>query len=175
MFRREIKSLADKFDRFMGAIRPIGSSSGLIYTSKALQKSMKDVSDVFRSNAANMWKFYSKTSVDDSLPDNLRPPEGLAPTFEALADAQKAVLSQLPVTLKTLSDHLGEFLNGLHEIPEFTDKRLTDALDEFRNWLVYRAEYLRVRQGKYPASYGWKPFSVEAYFRCFPEEVSCYS
>ncbi|KIO17627.1 hypothetical protein M407DRAFT_227814 [Tulasnella calospora MUT 4182] len=136
-FSEETKDLADKFDEFMRAIRPIGSSSGLIRVAEELQKSMRDVRGAFGSNSAEMWKFYSRTESDE-LPDKLR---------DFPRDPPVPVVSQLPKTMDDLSDHLDAFLKGLGEIPEFSDKRLTGALREFQDWLDYRVEYLDSRRG----------------------------
>ncbi|KAG8930058.1 hypothetical protein FRC01_003354 [Tulasnella sp. 417] len=135
-FSNKIRDLAEKFGEFMRAIRPIGSSSGLIRTSKEPQESTKKVRDAFGSNSAEMWHFYARTGRVE-LPDALR---------DVPKEPRDGILLDLSRTMNDLSDNLAEFSSGLWEIPEFSDKRLTDVLLEFRNWLDYRAQYLESRR-----------------------------
>ncbi|KAG9038724.1 hypothetical protein FS837_001200 [Tulasnella sp. UAMH 9824] len=129
-FSKEVRDLGHKFEEFMRAIRPIGSSSGLICTSKDLQQYMNDVLYGFRSNSAEIWRVFAARSGSDEMPDDLQ--GSLAPA-----------MSLLPNKMGVLSEGLNAFLNGLRDIPEFSDKLLTDSLLEFRDWLVYRAECLQ--------------------------------
>ncbi|KAG8897851.1 hypothetical protein FRC01_011149, partial [Tulasnella sp. 417] len=132
-----IRDLAEKFGEFMRAIRPIGSSIGLISTSEELQKSTKKVRDAFGSNSAETWHLYARTGRVE-LPDALR---------DGLKEPPEGIVLHLSRTMDDLSGNLDEFLSGLDLIPDFSDERLTDALVEFRDWLDYRAQYLESRRG----------------------------
>lgn len=132
-FSTEVLNLGLKFEGFMRTIRPIGSSSGLIFTAKDLQLSMNGVLDAFRSNSAEIWRVFAARTESDEIPSDL---EG----------SSAPAMSLLPKTMSRLSEGLNAFLDGLRDIPEFADKRLTDALVEFRDWLIYRAEVLESRQ-----------------------------
>lgn len=110
----------------MRVIRPIGSSSGLISTSKRLREGIKNVLGEFESNSAEIWREFSLGIGSIELPSELK-------------DVSKHE-SQLPEKMYELSELLREFFNGLCDIPEFSDERLTDALLEFRQWLLFRAD-----------------------------------
>lgn len=117
----------------MRAIRPIGSSSGLIATSRELRAAMKEVLKEFGSNSAEIWREFSLESGSIELPGKLK-------------EVSKRE-SRLPEKMCDLAEHLGAFFNGLCDIPEFSDGRLTDALLEFYEWLLYRAECIASHLG----------------------------
>ncbi|KAG8971635.1 hypothetical protein FRC05_010891 [Tulasnella sp. 425] len=121
----------------MRAIRPIGASSGLIFTSSELKKGIEDVLKAFGSNSAEIWREFSLEVGSIELPARL---QGWS--------TQESASSRLPQTMNELSKQLGALLSGLFDIPEFFDQRLTDALLEFHAWLGYRAECIESQKNR---------------------------
>lgn len=119
----------------MRAMRPIGSSSGLIYSSRKLKRDMNDIRDSFMSNSADLWKEFSWGTDSNEVPEDLR-------------GASMADISLLPRAMKNLSIQLKRFLDNLHSIPEFSDEPLMDALLGFHEWLHYRAERIEFHLGQ---------------------------
>lgn len=120
----------------MRAIRPIGSSSGLIFTSSELKKDMIDVLKEFGSNSAEIWREFSLGVGSNELPVSLQGSSTRSP----------ATLG-LPRAMDGLSERLSALISGLCDIPDFSDQRLTDALFEFHEWLRYRAKCIESHQG----------------------------
>ncbi|KIO25401.1 hypothetical protein M407DRAFT_25304 [Tulasnella calospora MUT 4182] len=127
---RNVQNLNHGFDAFMKAIRPFGSSNGLINTSKKLQNGLYNVLQAFRSNSAETWREFSLGVGSNELPRSL---------VGSSAEPAPGRLD-LANTMKILSILLSDFLKGLNEIPEFSDKPLADSLMEFQTWLDCRAE-----------------------------------
>lgn len=124
----------------MKAIRPFGSSSGLITTSKKLQSSLHKVLGAFKSNSAEIWREFSLGVGSNELPRNLVGSAVAGPVSGNLVLAD---------TMKELSRLLSDFLKGLNEIPEFSDKPLADVLTEFQTSLDCRAERIVSHEGRY--------------------------
>lgn len=122
----KVNDLGHKFEEFMRAIRPIGASSGLIAISKKLREGIKGLLQEFGSNSAKIWTEFSLETGSIELPGKLK-------------DVSKREF-RLPEMMEDLAEDLRVFFNGLCAIPEFSDGRLTDALVEFHEWLLYRAE-----------------------------------
>ncbi|KAG9046937.1 hypothetical protein FS837_003373 [Tulasnella sp. UAMH 9824] len=116
----------------MRAIRPFGSSIGLINTSKEIQAGFQNV---FQALEANLTQIEAEFSLETgSINLNINPADSSA----------KFTTGDLPLELacrmKSLSELLAHFRKGLREIPEFSDKPLADAMVEFQAWLDCRAE-----------------------------------
>lgn len=116
----------------MKAIRPFGSSSGLINTSRHLQDSFYNILQDFRANSAEIWREFSLGVGSNELPKSLA-----GSSAESAPDKLPVLLAE---HIKTLSILLDRYLEGLNEIPEFSDKPLADVLMEFKAWLDCRAE-----------------------------------
>ncbi|KAG8910726.1 hypothetical protein FRC00_007652, partial [Tulasnella sp. 408] len=129
---KEVDDLCHELEEFMRAIRPIGSSSGLISTSRVIRSCMDDVLGEFGSNSAEIWRDFSLGVGSIELPHKLK----VASNPEI----------QLPERMRVLSERLEAFLEGLCDIPEFSDERLKNALLEFREWLLYRAECIALHR-----------------------------
>ncbi|KAG8996738.1 hypothetical protein FRB90_012654, partial [Tulasnella sp. 427] len=65
--------------------------------------------------------------------------EEIPETLRLDSRTDDSAIQSLPDVMDDLAAGLGAFLCGISDIPEFSDKRLTDALKEFRSWIVYRA------------------------------------
>lgn len=122
----------------MRAIRPIGSSSGLISTARELEKDVLNVVKKFGSNSAEIWREFSLGVGSNELP----------PILQGVSSEDSAT-TELPQAMSGLLERLTKFIRGLCEIPEFSDKRLTDALVEFHGWLRYRSECIESRRGSF--------------------------
>lgn len=133
---RNVQEVVNKLDTYMKAIRPFGSSSGLIKTSEELQNGFHSVLQAFQTNSTELCAEFSGTN---DFPIN--------PTKRS-ADT---ITERLPLVLAghmiTLSGLLFEFLKGLREIPEFSDKPLADALRDFQAWLNCRAKLIESHEG----------------------------
>ncbi|KAG8991861.1 hypothetical protein FRB90_001203, partial [Tulasnella sp. 427] len=125
----KVRQLTTRLEEFMRVIRPIGSSSGLIEAAKKFQAQLNRVLQLFQSNSAEIWREFSWCTEMEEIPETLR----FGP------QTANSAIQLLPVVMYDLAKGLDAFLHGISDIPEFSDKRLTDALKEFRSWIVYRA------------------------------------
>ncbi|KAG8958364.1 hypothetical protein FRC00_002820 [Tulasnella sp. 408] len=137
--RTNVQELNDKLETYMKAIRPFGSSSGLIKTSQELQNGFHNVLQAFKANNAEILaEFFSETGSIDLTLNSGNP-------------SAEATTQRLPLMLaghmRSLSGLLSDFLKGLSEIPEFSDKPLADVLGEFQAWLNCRAERIISHEG----------------------------
>ncbi|KAG8903724.1 hypothetical protein FRC01_009015 [Tulasnella sp. 417] len=134
-FEKSVKKLEENLEAFMRAVRPIGSSSGLIHAARSLEKKMSGILDQMKYTAAKIWTKFatSREWPNSALPEDLR--NGQMTSW------------MLAQSFRELSETLQEFLDSLQDIPEFADKRLTDSLAEFQYWLDYRADVLDAYNG----------------------------
>lgn len=130
-----MKDLEENLEIFMRAVRPIGSSSGLIHAARKLEEEMMTILDQMRFTAAKIWTKFATTKErpQSILPEDLR--NGPMTSWK------------LAKSFRSLSETLQEFLESLQDIPEFADKRLEDSLEAFRYWLEYRANALNAYEG----------------------------
>ncbi|KAG8955142.1 hypothetical protein FRC04_009599 [Tulasnella sp. 424] len=136
-FERSVKNLEEDLETFMRAVRPVGSSSGLIRAAKKLDEEITVILNQMRYTTAKIWTKFatSKERPHSKLPEDLQNVKTLAASWK------------LAKSFQTLSDTLQEFLDSLQDIPEFEDKRLTDSLEAFHHWLNYRANTLSAYSG----------------------------
>ncbi|KAG9043062.1 hypothetical protein FS837_010067 [Tulasnella sp. UAMH 9824] len=135
LFEKSVKELEENLEIFMRAVRPIGSSSGLIHAARNLEDQMMKILDQMRFTAAKIWTKFAtnKERPQSVLPEDLR--NGPMTSW------------MLAKSFRSLSETLREFLESLQDIPEFADKRLEDSLEAFRYWLEYRANALNAYEG----------------------------
>ncbi|KIO23691.1 hypothetical protein M407DRAFT_26893 [Tulasnella calospora MUT 4182] len=130
-FKKSIHELDHRLDEFMRAVRSVGSSSQLILSTIELQRRMTDILEVFRSNAMSIYNGFAE-SASPELPD----------IFQSNSPHRTQKSSQdqkpFPELLADISEELGNFLKSLSDIPEFSDKKLTDSILAFEGWLIYR-------------------------------------
>ncbi|KIO25365.1 hypothetical protein M407DRAFT_210637 [Tulasnella calospora MUT 4182] len=139
LFSQAMKSLNPTFEAFMRALRLIGSSSRLIHTSEELQSRLNNVSDLFKSNSAEIWKDFSGGLGSDGLPSELQGSSG---------PGTPSAINLLPCIMYDLSETLKTFLGRLGDIPEFWGQDLTDALHEFGDWIRFRAGRILTHRGR---------------------------
>ncbi|KAG8915876.1 hypothetical protein FRC01_003478, partial [Tulasnella sp. 417] len=130
-FERNIKDLEGELDSFMAAIRPIGSSSGLIRTAMELKRQNLSLLEQCRFVSSRILRRVT-TKRQNSIPEQLREKSSRSVDFAK--------------TFKNLSFTIEEFLDGLADIPEFWDKNLTDILQDTCDWLNDRADAIRANQ-----------------------------
>ncbi|KAG9049969.1 hypothetical protein FS837_008319 [Tulasnella sp. UAMH 9824] len=131
-FDKRVVDLENGLDQFEREVRRLGSSSGLIRATHEVRKHLLQLFDAFRSDSESIYRMFGEKPHYE-IPDVFRPRslDYLGPTV----DQQQGILE----LFEELSDDLEEFLNSLLDIPEFTDKRLTDSIGAFQGWLEYRA------------------------------------
>lgn len=133
---RKIHNLENRIHEFTRAVRPLGSSSGLIFSTIRLRGHMTDVQDVFFANAASIYVAFGEKPRSE-LPQVLRVHS------PATSGRQAGSMKDFPDLLEGFASELREFLASLRDIPEFSDKGLTDSLEAFATWLDYRANGLQ--------------------------------
>lgn len=116
----------------MAAVRSIGSSSGLIRTATELKRE-------------NSRALEGCISISRKICNRL-PPRRRNSLPEQLREGQSHPVD-LARIFKIQSFILEEFLAGLEDIPEFSDKRLKDILEESCDWLANRANWICANQG----------------------------
>ncbi|KAG9009636.1 hypothetical protein FRB90_008227 [Tulasnella sp. 427] len=135
-FNTKLMDLEEEIHGFTRAVRPLGSSSGLIFSAIRLPRRMKDIRDVFYANASTLYEAFGETH-DSDLPRSFRK---YAPEKY---DRQNDSRGNFPTLLRGLAGELREFLDSLRDIPEFSDKALPESLEAFASWLDYRANGLQ--------------------------------
>lgn len=130
-YEKNAKDLDHDLDAFMQAVRPIGSSSRLIHTAMELKRQISSALNACGDLCGEIWDRLSLNKNMSNLPRRMR-----NPGWSSHSSAR------MPKLFKELSSTLDTFLDRLDDIPEFSDKRFTDFLREFRNWLEYRADAL---------------------------------
>ncbi|KAG8929538.1 hypothetical protein FRC01_004188 [Tulasnella sp. 417] len=140
-FKKSLHDLDHRLDEFMRAVRSLGSSSQLILSALELQRRMMDILDVFRLNAISIYTAFAESDSPE-LPD----------IFQSNSPQRTRKHSQnpkqFPELLADISEQLGNFLKSLSDIPEFSDKKLTDSILAFEGWLIYRTGSLEDFHGQ---------------------------
>ncbi|KAG9009637.1 hypothetical protein FRB90_008228 [Tulasnella sp. 427] len=135
-FKKSVRNLDHKLDDFTRAVRPLGSSSQLILSARNIGERMADIQNAFRLNSCSIYKTYGDKSVDQELPD----------IFEDMPSAElepPATPQKFHKLFYRVSEELDDFMKSLSDIPEFSDKKLSDSILAFETWLMYRAHDLR--------------------------------
>ncbi|KAG8987437.1 hypothetical protein FRB90_003346 [Tulasnella sp. 427] len=131
-FQKKLKDLEVEIDKFTGAVRPLGSSSGLIFSAIRLPRRMREIGDIFYANASFIYDTFGESRRSE-LPQNFKT---YAPDN---VDRDPGSVGDFPNLLRGLASELREFLDSLRDIPEFSDKALPESLEMFASWLEYRA------------------------------------
>lgn len=139
--RREIKNLESQIHEFIDGVRPLGSSSGLIFSARRLRYRMAEIQDRFSANAAAIYVAF-RENLTSELPEDLRVRSPV--NF----GRQGGSMESFPDLLQDLASEVREFMHSLRDIPEFSDKGLTESLDAFAAWMDYRANGLQDFGGK---------------------------
>ncbi|KAG8917598.1 hypothetical protein FRC01_002349, partial [Tulasnella sp. 417] len=135
-FAGRIHDLEDRIHDFTRAVRPLGSSSGLIFSAIRVRRRMTEIQDVFYANAAAIYVAFGEKPGSE-LPLRLR---RYSP---AKSGRQAGSVKDFPDLLTGFASELREFLYSLCDIPEFSDKALTDSIEGLATWLEYRANGLQ--------------------------------
>ncbi|KAG8929539.1 hypothetical protein FRC01_004189 [Tulasnella sp. 417] len=133
---RGIRSLEDRIHECTRAVRPLGSSSGLIFSAIGVRRHMTEIQDVFFANAAAIYVAFGEKPESELHPK-------LRSYSPAKSGRQAGDMKDFPDYLTGFASELRQFLNSLYDIPEFSDKALTDSIEGFAAWLDYRANGLQ--------------------------------
>ncbi|KIO25425.1 hypothetical protein M407DRAFT_25224 [Tulasnella calospora MUT 4182] len=106
LFEKSVKDLEENLETFMRAVRPIGSSSGLIRAARKIEEEMITILDQMRYTTAKIW---TKFATSRERPHSVLP--------EDLRNGQMASW-MLVKSFRTLSETLQEFLDSLEDIPD---------------------------------------------------------
>ena len=151
-FNKRIGQVDTELQNFANAVRPLGSSVGLISSSYNLRARLQQVLYLFRENASNTFK----DKVTSDPPEPLRPfssrkkskTRRQRPTHTLRPNAPlEKDLESFPQQLELLSKDLVSFLHFLHDIPEFTDEGLNGVVLSFEADLKYWASCLKEFDG----------------------------
>ncbi|CUA69549.1 putative WD repeat-containing protein slr0143 [Synechocystis sp, PCC 6803 substr. Kazusa] [Rhizoctonia solani] len=142
-FDQQIHSLRLKLQSFASAIRPLGSSVGLINATHQIRAHLIQIRDFFRENA---------TQLFDALPRpvnvGIRPPIGeewgksWRHSYWASNQTSETNIDKLPDELKSLATELRLFLKRLGEVPDFADSAVKTSIMAFEVDLKYHASCL---------------------------------
>ncbi|KAG8929533.1 hypothetical protein FRC01_004183 [Tulasnella sp. 417] len=160
-FDKRVVEFENRLHEFEREVRRLGSSSGLIHATHEVREQLVQIFEVFRSYSASIYLMFGEKTICET-PDVFRP--HLLDHSGSTADLKRDILD----LLKELSDGLDEFLDSLRDIPEFTDKRLTNSIVAFQGWLEYRAEGLEDFKGDLQVP------AVKLYVQGLMEEMAKY-
>ncbi|KAG8975911.1 hypothetical protein FRC05_004842 [Tulasnella sp. 425] len=122
-FKKSVQGLGHRLDDFIRA------------------KRMTVLLDVFRQNSISIYKAFGENDSPEQ-PDifHSNSPHRTQKPFQQL--------KELTDLLENISEELGNFLKSLSDIPEFSDKKLTDSILAFEGWLIYRTGNLEDFRGQ---------------------------
>jgi len=133
------KGLARDLNRLANVSRDLGSSVGIVKSSRKLRDQIINIRLLVRMNAS------------DLFPKIVRRPTGVLTGFHlasepkensGLGSHQKLELEWLPAQFKLLVDDIKFFISCLKDFPDFTDESLYDALTDFEDEAKYLSELL---------------------------------
>ncbi|KAG8903781.1 hypothetical protein FRB99_002771 [Tulasnella sp. 403] len=160
LFNKRIRQVDTELLNFGNAVRPLGSSVGLISSSFQLRARLQQILHLFRENASDIFPDRVKRELVEPLkPLSSRkksktrlsrqgPTRQIRPYTELTSD-----LEQFPAQFELLAKDLVTFLHFLHDIPEFRDEGLNTSVLSFDTDLKYWASCLKEfkQQFQYPA------------------------
>ncbi|KIO21825.1 hypothetical protein M407DRAFT_28592 [Tulasnella calospora MUT 4182] len=157
-FKKRVRQVDKQLLTLGNAVRPLGSSVGLLCSSYNLRARLQRILHLFRENASE--GFPNKIKKESpGLPQPLSPQKKRAKRRRSLAVQHRLThftpdLKELPLEFELLAKDLATFLRFLHDIPEFRDESLNASVLSFEGDLKYWASCLAEFKGKfrYPAT-----------------------
>lgn len=150
MARRRIRQVDEQLLTFGNAVRPLGSSVGLISSSYNLRARLQQILHLFRENASEAFPNKVKKEPAEPLqPLSSRKKRakfrngGVQPRLTRMTSD----LEEFPLQFKLLAKDLVTFLHFLHDIPEFRDESLNASVLSFEGDLKYWASCLKEFEG----------------------------
>ncbi|KAG8884759.1 hypothetical protein FRB97_003279 [Tulasnella sp. 331] len=162
-FHKRIRQVDTELLNFGNAVRPLGSSVGLISSAYNLRTRLQQILHLFRENASEIFpEKIKKQPADLILPLSSRkksrsrrtarhrPTQTLRPT---VGKGLTSDLEDFPEQFQFLAKDLVSFLHFLHDIPEFTDEGLNASVLSFEADLKYWASCMQdfKNQFQYPS------------------------
>ncbi|KAG8973989.1 hypothetical protein FRC05_008046 [Tulasnella sp. 425] len=149
-FEKRAHQVDEQLLNFGNAVRPLGSSVGLISSSYTLRVRLQQILHLFRENASEA--FPNKIQKEPVAPPKpaffqrtkLRDPTHQQPLARITSD-----LEEIPHQFELLARDLINFLHFLHDIPEFTDEGLNSNALNFEADLKYWASCLKEFEGQF--------------------------
>lgn len=152
---RRVRQVDEQLLSFGNAVRPLGSSVGLISSAYYLRARLQQILHLFRENASDIFPDkVKKEAVEPMRPLSSRkrsksrdprraPNRQIRPSLPLISD-----LEEFPHQFELLAMDLVSFLHFLHDIPEFTDESLTASVFSFQGDLKYWASCLKEFEGR---------------------------
>lgn len=148
IIQRRAHQVDEQLLNFGNAVRPLGSSVGLIASSYTVRVRLQQILHLLRENASEA--FPNKIQKEPAAPPKpaffqrtkLRDPTHQQPLARITSD-----LEETPLQFELLARDLIEFLHFLHDIPEFTDEGLNANVLNFEADLKYWASCLKEFEG----------------------------
>ncbi|KIO23073.1 hypothetical protein M407DRAFT_215440 [Tulasnella calospora MUT 4182] len=155
-FNKRVRQVDEQLLTFGNAVRPLGSSVGLISSSYNLRDRLQQILHLFRENASEAFpNKIKKEPVEPLQPLSSRKKRG---KLRRLAGQPRSTrltsdLEDFPRQFELLAKDLVTFLHFLHDIPEFRDESLNASVLSFEGDLKYWASCLKEFEGQfgYPA------------------------
>ncbi|KAG8932387.1 hypothetical protein FRC00_014650 [Tulasnella sp. 408] len=149
-FNKHVRQVDEQLLNFGNAVRPLGSSAGLISSSYNLRARLHQILHLFRENASEA--FPNKIKKEPAEP--LRPLSSRKKRaklrraeFQPRLTLMTSDLEKFPEEFEELARDLVTFLHFLHDIPEFRDEGLDASVLSFEGDLKYWASCLREFEG----------------------------
>ncbi|KAG8919921.1 hypothetical protein FRC00_010734 [Tulasnella sp. 408] len=151
-FHKRVRQVDEQLLTFGNAVRPLGSSVGLISSSYNLRARLQQVLHLFRENASEAFPNKIKKEPAEPLQPlssrkkraKLRRAELQPRLGQMTSDLEK-----FPEEFEHLARDLVTFLHFLHDIPEFRDESLNASVLSFEGDLKYWASCLREFEGQF--------------------------
>ncbi|KAG9122783.1 hypothetical protein FRC07_000682, partial [Ceratobasidium sp. 392] len=148
LFDERIYKLDLKLQSFSDAVRPLGSSVGLLNAAYHLRARLPQIQYLFRGNAAEQFDDVTNGPTLGTKPYSSRR-RAKARKGKLMAHLARpkepwtSEIEDLPKEMEALAQDLHEFFDRLNDVPEFTDEAMNTALEAF-----YRASSLRDFEGQ---------------------------
>lgn len=150
MTHRRVRQVDEQLLTFGNAVRPLGSSVGLISSSYNLRARFQQILHLFRENASDVFPNKIKKEPTEPLkPLSSRKKRKIVNKMAARPRAGELVsnLETFPEQFELLAHDLVTFLHFLHDIPEFRDESLNASVLSFEGDLKYWASCLKEFDG----------------------------
>ncbi|KAG9016041.1 hypothetical protein FRB90_003765 [Tulasnella sp. 427] len=151
-FNKRVRQVDEQLLNFGNAVRPLGSSVGLISSSYNLRARLQQILHLFRENASEA--FPNKIKKEPAEPLQPLSSRKKRAKFRKLSAHPRVArltsdLEAFPEQFEQLAHDLVTFLHFLHDIPEFRDECLNASVLSFEGDLKYWASCLREFEGQF--------------------------
>ncbi|KAF8595382.1 WD40 repeat-like protein [Ceratobasidium sp. AG-I] len=158
VFDERARSLDRKLLAFANAVRPLGSSVGLINAASCLRKRLAQIQYIFLENAAKLFGPIShnlnlgtkpyRTRRQEKVRRHTSLPQSNNSGNPWLSDAEHVPAEHVPYELEFLAEDLLIFLDHINDTSGFPDEAVNNSITAFEGDLQYQSSCLQEFAGQ---------------------------